>query len=60
MLKVRVMGTRKDIIGFQKILRNCPIIRMNKPSELLSIKGTDKFYRNYMEITFCNEMKQSK
>ena len=60
MLKVRVMGTKKDIIGFQKILKNCPKIRMNKPSELFSMKGTEKFYRNYMEITFCNEMKQSK
>ena len=59
MLKVRVMGTRKDIMGLQKILRNCPKIRMNKPAELFSIKGTDKFYRNYMEITFCYDMKQS-
>ena len=29
MLKVRVMGTKRDILKFQRILKKCPELRMN-------------------------------
>lgn len=52
MIKVRVMGTRKDIVRFQRVLRKCSEIRMNEPSDIYSMKGTNNFFRNYMEVNF--------
>ena len=41
MLKVRLMGTKKDIVWFQKILQRHPKVEVLEISELYSNKGTE-------------------
>ena len=50
MLKVRLMGTKNDIVWFQKILQRHPQIEVLEISELYSNKGTNKYFRVYAEV----------
>ncbi len=50
MLKIRLMGTRRDISWFQRILQRCPRIEITELSDIYENKGTDRFFRNYMEV----------
>lgn len=50
MLKVRLMGTKNDITWFGKILRRNPKIEVMEFSDMYPNKGTDRFYRTYVEI----------
>ena len=54
MLKVRVMGTKNDIVWFQKILQRHPKVEVLEISELYSNKGTNKYYRAYAEVKKSN------
>ena len=47
MLKVRLMGTKNDIVWFQKILQRHPKVEVLEISELYSNKRTNKYYRAY-------------
>ena len=55
MLKIRLMGTKKDIKWFEKILFRHPKLEVLEISELYLNKGTDRFYRVYIEIQRCME-----
>ncbi len=55
MLKVRLMGTKNDIVWFQKILQRHPKIEVLEISELYSNKGTNKYYRAYAEVQKSND-----
>ena len=44
------MGTKNDIVWFQKILQRHPKIEVLEISELYSNKGTNKYYRAYAEV----------
>lgn len=59
MLKVRVMGTRKDILKFQNVLRKCTEIRMGELSEIYTMKGTTNYFRNYIEVSFSEKTKRT-
>ena len=48
-VKVRLMGTKNDIVWFQKILQHHPKIEVLEISELYSNKGTNKYYRAYVK-----------
>lgn len=50
MLKVRVMGTKNDIVWFQRILQRHPKVEVMEFSELYTNKGTNKYYRAYAEV----------
>ncbi len=50
MLKVRLMGTKNDIKWFKKILQRTPKLEVTEFSELFPNKGTNKFYRAYVEV----------
>ena len=50
MLKVRLMGTKNDIVWFQKILQRHPKVEVLEISELYSNKRTNKYYRAYAEV----------
>ncbi len=50
MLKVRLMGTKNDIKWFRKILQRNPKLEVMEFSDLLPNKGTNKFYRAYVEV----------
>ena len=54
MLKVRVMGTKNDIVWFQKILQRHPKVEVMEFSELYTTKGTNKYYRAYAEVQKSN------
>ena len=54
MLKVRLMGTKNDIVWFQKILQRHPKVEVLEISELYSNKGTNKYHRAYAEVQKSN------
>lgn len=49
MIKIRVMGTVEEIRLFQEIIKGCPDIELGMPSGIYGMRGTDRFFRNYME-----------
>jgi len=49
-LKIRLMGTKNDIKWFGKILERQPQVAVTEFSELYRNKGTDRFYRVYIEV----------
>lgn len=50
MLKIRLMGTRNDISWFEKILKKQPQVVVTEVSEMYRNKGTDRYYRAYVEV----------
>ena len=50
MLKVRVMGTKKDIKWFRDLLRDCSQIKVMESSDVYPNKGTKTYYRAYTEV----------
>jgi len=50
MLKVRLMGTKNDIRWFRKILEREKALHILQCSEPYGLKGTDRFYRVYVEV----------
>ena len=54
MLKIRLMGTKNDIKWFQKILYRQPKVAVTEFSELYRNKGTNKYYRVYVEVQKAN------
>lgn len=54
MLKIRLMGTKNDIKWFEKILRRNSKVEVAEFSELYPNKGTNKFYRVYVEVIKSN------
>ena len=54
MLKIRLMGTKNDIKWFEKILKRQPKVNVTEFSELYRNKGTDRYYRAYVEVHKSN------
>lgn len=54
MLKIRLMGTKNDIKWFEKILKRNSKIEVAEFSALYPNKGTNKFYRVYVEVMKSN------
>ena len=50
MLKIRLMGTKNDIKWFERILQRHPKIEVLEFSDLYTNKGTNRFYRVYVEV----------
>ena len=50
MVKVRLQGTKEDMEWLEKQLKGCPEIQITESSETFSNKGTNKYYRKYLEI----------
>lgn len=48
------MGTKNDIKWFQKILQRNHKVEVKEFSELFTNKGTNKFYRAYVEVQKVN------
>ena len=53
MLKIRLMGTKNDIKWFEKLLRRHPNIEVQEFSDFYTNKGTNRFYRVYVEVRKC-------
>lgn len=54
MLKIRLMGMKKDIKWFEKLLKRQPKVDVTEVSELYRIKCTNRYYRAYMEVQKAN------
>jgi Ran GTPase-activating protein (RanGAP) involved in mRNA processing and transport len=54
MLKLRLMGTKNEIKWFAKILERTPKLEVVEFSNLYINKGTDKYYRAYVEVIKTN------
>lgn len=50
MLKIRLQDTEKDICWFKRLLEKYPEIRVLQVFEIFSNKGTNRYYRSYVEI----------
>ena len=50
MLKVRLMGTKNDIEWFKKVLEGEKKLSVLQCSEPYGMKGTNRFYRVYVEV----------
>lgn len=50
MLKVRLMGTPNDIKWFKKLLERHKKIKVLQMTENFANKGTNRYYRTYIEI----------
>lgn len=59
MLKIRLMGTKNDIRWFGKILQRNSKIEVTEFSDLYSNKGTQKYYRAYVEVQKSNAKEKS-
>lgn len=54
MLKVRLMGTKNDIKWFGRILQRTRKVEVTEFSALYPNKGTNRFYRAYVEVRKSN------
>ncbi len=59
MLKIRLMGTKKDIKWFEKILKRQPKVAVTEFSEMYQNKGTNKYYRVYVEVQKADTRQKS-
>lgn len=50
MLKIRLMGTKKDIKWFRNLLHKSSQVEVIEFSEVYPNKGTNRFYRAYAEV----------
>jgi len=48
------MGTKNDIRWFEKILNRQPKVNVTEVSELYRNKGTNRYYRAYIEVQKAN------
>ena len=55
MIKVRLQGTKEDMEWLEKQLSECPGIKISQSSETFSNKGTNKYFRKYLEINKSEE-----
>ena len=50
MVKVRLQGTKEDMEWVEEQLAQLPNVQITESSELFSNKGTNKYFRKYLEI----------
>ena len=55
MIKVRLQGTKEDMEWLEKQLSECPEVKITESSETFSNKGTNKYFRKYLEINKSEE-----
>ncbi len=58
-LKIRLMGTKNDIKWFERLLCRQRKVAVTEVSEMYPNKGTDRFYRAYVEVQKANIKQKS-
>lgn len=53
-VKDSVDGNKNDITWFKKIMQRHPKVEVLEMSDLYPNKGTDKYYRSYVEVKKSN------
>lgn len=51
LIKMRLQGTKEDMDWLEKQLKGCNQIKIAESSEIFQNKGTNKYFRKYLEIT---------
>ena len=50
MIKVRFQGTKEDMEWLQEQIKQIPNIQITESSKVFPNKGTEKYFRKYLEI----------
>ena len=50
MIKVRMQGTKEDMEWLEEQLKKEPEVLITESSQALQNKGTNRYYRRYLEI----------
>ena len=50
MVKVRLQGTKEDMEWLEEQLLQIPNVKLTESSEIFSNKGTNKYFRKYLEV----------
>ena len=50
MVKVRLQGAKEDMEWLEKQMEQIPNVQITESSDLFSNKGTNKYFRKYLEI----------
>ena len=50
MVKVRLQGTKEDMEWLEKQMEQIPNVQITESSETFSNKGTNKYFRKYLEV----------
>ena len=58
MVKVRLQGTKEDMEWLEKQMEQLPNVQITESSELFSNKGTNKYFRKYLEIEKTTTVKE--
>ena len=58
MVKVRLQGTKEDMEWLEEQLRECTEIKITESSQPFSNKGTNKYFRKYLEINKNTEKQE--
>ena len=59
MLKIRMQGTKREIVWFSMLLKRCKSLDVLNYSQIFSNKGTDKYFRMYAEIQEIKERNEN-
>lgn len=51
MIKLRLQGTKEDIEWLEKQLNSCSQVKVLESSESFNNKGTNRYFRKYIEVT---------
>ena len=51
MVKVRLQGTKEDMDWLEKQLKSCSQVKITESSDMYQNKGTNKYFRKYLEIS---------
>ena len=51
MIKVRLQGTKEDMDWLEKQLKSCSQVKITESSDMYQNKGTNKYFRKYLEIS---------
>lgn len=54
MVKIRLMGTEKEIVWFRHVLEEHPEVDVEAFSDFYKNKGTNRYYRVYAEVSEKN------
>ena len=60
MVKVRLQGTKEDMEWLEKQMEQIPNVQITESSELFSNKGTNKYFRKYLEIEKTATVKEQR
>ena len=60
MVKVRLQGTKEDMEQLEKQMEQIPNVQITESSELFSNKGTNKYFRKYLEIEKTATVKEQR